>query len=174
MLEGVQEDREVHRALAHAVVVHEVLLDDAHGALDVGDLIVLAVLGLVVVLDEVAKEAAAHVLKVDVALLGRVEPPEERIKLVVEVAADDGLERVEQPLAVLVVHEAVVEHAEALVDPQALHLLRRLLAAEALGRRKHDALHHARKVAQVEDVVALGGRGEEREDGLAVDRQGSS
>ena len=68
------------------------------------------------------------------------------------------LERVLEPTLVLVVDEAVGEDALALVLPKGHELL---FGVDDLGGgRAEDALEDAREVAQVEDVVELGGRGQ--------------
>ena len=48
VLGGVEEHGQIHRRLAHAVVVHEVLLESGHHLLHVGDLIVQTVAPLAV------------------------------------------------------------------------------------------------------------------------------
>ena len=56
---------------------------------------------------------------------------------------------------VRVVSEPVVEDAVDLVDPQTNQLVR---LSHSLGGDQQHAAHHAREVAQVEDVVTLAGR----------------
>jgi len=91
----------------------------------------------------------------------------------VEVLAQAGLGDLDgvlvEPLAVVVVHQAVVVDPVDLVDPEALHGVDVLAA---LGVAQANALNDPGEVAQVEDVVGLGGRGQKVLHGAFVDGQG--
>eukprot|EP00955_Chlamydomonas_euryale_P019483 207542-Chlamydomonas_euryale.AAC.1 len=77
----------------------------------------------------------------------------------------------DEPRAVLVVDETVVEDAEHLVRPQPLVQRRRLgrLRGQLAGWQHHDALHDTCEVAQVEHVVRLGRRRQQFGHSLRVD-----
>ena len=101
-------------------------------------------------------EQVAHVVVVDLAVGVRVKLLEEFIHLDVEVVHREHLHLLDEPEPVVVVGETVVEDAEELMRPKE-HQVGRLL--EVFLAREEHALHDARKVAQVEGVVRLGGRG---------------
>ena len=105
-------------------------------------------------------EQVAHVIVVDVTVGVRVELLEELVHLDVEVVHREHLHLLNEPEPVVVVGKTVVEDAEELVRPEE-HQVGWLL--EVLLAREEHALHDARKVAQVEGVVRLGGRGEQVE-----------
>ena len=82
----------------------------------------------------------------------------------------DVLEVVEEPRPVLLVDEAIVEDPQRLVEPQPDHLVaRRARVLEDGPPAQQHALHDAADVAEVEGVVGLGGRGQERQRDLGVD-----
>ena len=82
------------------------------------------------------------------------------VEIRLEARGDGLLEDAEEGGAVLVVRESVVEDAVGLVHPEADELF--ALGAHALRWHQQAAEHHAREVAQVEDLPIwqeLGGSG---------------
>ena len=79
------------------------------------------------------------------------------------------LDHGEESLSILVIDQAVVEDPIDLVDPEPDELLGPVgPRGDAGGVDEEDALYHAGKVSQVEDVVGLGRGGQEDGDGLGV------
>eukprot|EP00976_Prorocentrum_cordatum_P005192 102756-Prorocentrum_minimum.AAC.2 len=157
VLHRVEEHGEVHGALAHAVEVGEVLLHLADQGVHVRHLLVKVLLVHVV-----PEEAPPQVLRGHLPAAAH-QVAEEVVEGGPKVLLRRGLQKAEEPASVPVVHQPVEEDAEHLVDPQpqALRARRRRLRGQAPGALQQHALHHAAHVAQVEGVVALGGRGKQ-------------
>ena len=97
--------------------------------------------------------SSLHVLEFLLVRTGRRQVAEHFVEVRLEAGGDGllDLEDAEEGGAVLVVRESVVEDAVGLVHPEADEL--DALGAHALRRHQQAAEHHAREVAQVEDVV---------------------
>ena len=171
VLGGVQEHRQVHRAFAHAVVVHQVLLEPRHHRGHVRELVVQTVPARgvrLLVPEPVPVHAVPQLLGVHRPVAVHVEVHEELVEVHGEVRRRELGDVLQEPRAVLVRHEPVVEHAHALVHPQT-----EVLADAAQTGVQPDsllqghALDDPRDVAQVEGVVRFGGRRQE-----LLDRRG--
>ena len=177
VLGGVEEHGQIHRRLAHAVVVHEVLLESGHHLLHVGDLIVQTVAPLAVgfaVAHEIAEHAVPELLGVHRSVAVLVQMSEELVEVLAKVRLRELLDVLQKPRSVLVVHQAVVEHPQSLVHPQAVVLADAAQTRlDALRLLQGETLHHAADVAKVKGVVRLGGGGEQLADGGIIHVQGS-
>mmetsp|Transcript_13697 Transcript_13697/g.27719 ORF Transcript_13697/g.27719 Transcript_13697/m.27719 type:complete len:749 (-) Transcript_13697:6644-8890(-) len=144
VLDGIQEQHQLHRSLALFVVQLEVLLEGFAARLQVGGLLVNPAVTPVRPAEEVATDESL----VD----------HHGVPLLVHLSLHDVAHRVVQPLAILVVDQAIAEDAATLVDPQA-HELVQLVGLDAAGLEH--ALEHLGQITQVEGVVRLLRRGQQ-------------
>eukprot|EP00964_Phaeocystis_antarctica_P055483 scaffold32640_cov63-Phaeocystis_antarctica.AAC.1 len=150
VLDGEGEDDELHRLLGHGVVVLEHrrrLVDELVHVWD----------------DHVLRALAVHEVTEEQTLVLR---PDHLDPALLEAVLELPLELRVEPVDVGRVDEPVGEDAQALVSPEAEQLVRGL---DGLLRRLHDALEDLGDVAQVEGVVALGGRGQQLGRDVLVD-----
>ena len=94
VLGGVEEHGQVHRRLAHAVVVHQVFLQPGDHFFHVRDLVVQAVAALAVgvaVAHEVAEHAVPELLGVHRAVAVHVQVHEELVEVLVKVSLGELL-----------------------------------------------------------------------------------
>mmetsp|Transcript_33896 Transcript_33896/g.95223 ORF Transcript_33896/g.95223 Transcript_33896/m.95223 type:complete len:995 (+) Transcript_33896:5050-8034(+) len=139
VLDGRQEQHQLHLPLRHLVVVHEEVLEHVGQLLVAGHLLVILL-------------PAVREIREDEGLRLHDGAP-----LQLEVRLHRRLQSLQEPRAVLVVHKAVLEHPLALVRPapdEVLWALEGLLCAQA------QALIHLRQIPQVEGVVGFRGRGQ--------------
>ena len=91
------------------------------------------------------------------------------VKVLAEARLDTVSQELDEPDPVLVVRQPVVEDAHDFVAPQPHKLLG---LGHGDGVCHADAHHHASKVSQVEEVMALGGGGQQRFERSLVDVHG--
>ena len=172
VLRGVKEHGQVHRRFTHAVEIDEILLQPRDDSRHVRHLVVQSIAALrigFVLAHEIAEHAVAKFLGVHLAVAVGVEMHEELVEVLRKVRLGQLLDVREDPVAIFVVHQSVVEDAHRLVHPQAVVFAH---AAEpgldALRFLQGETLDDAGDVAEVEGVVRLRRRGEQLGDGLVV------
>mmetsp|Transcript_5714 Transcript_5714/g.23606 ORF Transcript_5714/g.23606 Transcript_5714/m.23606 type:complete len:224 (-) Transcript_5714:2235-2906(-) len=180
MLGGVHEKHQVHLVRGAEVVFFQVILHDLDHLGDIVSFLVHALLGLAVLVKEVAKDDVAILKQVLVCpgaqlvldwvavlvdfRLGRGLALRNRRILVLtlehdgEVLLDELRGHHLVVVLVLDADESIVEHSHTLVNPEPRHDVKRL--ALIRGDEEH-ALEHLAQVAEVEGVVALLRRGQE-------------
>mmetsp|Transcript_13842 Transcript_13842/g.49662 ORF Transcript_13842/g.49662 Transcript_13842/m.49662 type:complete len:491 (-) Transcript_13842:2-1474(-) len=175
VLRGVQEHREIHRRFRNSVVIDEVLFQAVHNLRHVGDLVVQTIATLrvrLVVAHVIAEHAVPELLRVDVAAVIEIEVVEQLVEILVKVRNRELFDVPEDPRPVVVVDEAVVEHAHRLVHPQAVVLADASEPGlEAFRFLQRETFDHARDVAEVKRVVRLGRRRKQLGDGGRVHLQ---
>ena len=151
VLRGVEEEHEVHSRLALLVVIHQLLLHNRQKRLKICHLLVR--LGP---LHKIGVHQFAELDDVHNPVLVRVEMGEDAIELQPGVSLHHLFHEIEEPHAIVVIHESIVEDAQGLVAPEANNgrkILRR-------SRNHGDTLPNLAQVAHVVRVVALGRRRE--------------
>ncbi len=167
VLDREPEHDQMHRPLIHLVILVQLVLHKPLEHIHVAHLQVA--LGLVLRVAKVAEHERPQVVLGDTAQALDVQIGQHRVEVLAQAGLGDLDGVLVEPLAVVVVHQAVVVDPVDLVDPEALHGVDVLAA---LGVAQANALNDPGEVAQVEDVVGLGGRGQKVLHGAFVDGQG--
>mmetsp|Transcript_31441 Transcript_31441/g.79872 ORF Transcript_31441/g.79872 Transcript_31441/m.79872 type:complete len:584 (-) Transcript_31441:2844-4595(-) len=155
VLDHEEEEDELHRLLGHGVVVLEKGVADLNHLLGVLHLLVQP-LAVALGVPKVAEEEAARLRDADVAVvLGGQEVLKDLVEVKGEVLLEGRSHKLDEPVTVLVVGEAVVKDAHHLVHPQAAG---RGAFGHGLGVGHEEPEDDPAKVAEVEQVVRLGGR----------------